>query len=385
MIGSSFADTNQPIRNLVKYPRPDPAWAVTGFGTGGAGNFSIQANAGLNGGPAGTMTWTTAATSGGASLVSSGGNGSVSDATIVGGKRYTASCYMKVNSASTSACVDMLWFDNTGAVILASRSVTPIAANTWLRVSNSVIAPANAVILRIGARINDLTGTTAGFTITCDGFMITEGTTLYPYADGATPGWKWTGTAGASASVGYPYTLESIAGPPIASFYRGGSDVAISIPPNTPLTLYGVGSRRSNPPLQMAGLYVDQTSANYRLVIQESAVNPNQAVGQFTVTDYSNVIVRRNDDVTDAPFVMAATRIDDTSTRITTGLGTASGVAAAGQGYPIGTYGFLRPANATARDQWDALHFFRAHDTTTEKRVLAWLARQYGGTIPAGY
>lgn len=46
--------------------------------------------------------------------------------------------------------------------------------------------------------------TTGTGTIRVDGLMITEGSTLYNYADGASSGWRWSGTANNSTSVGPP-------------------------------------------------------------------------------------------------------------------------------------------------------------------------------------
>ena len=52
--------------------------------------------------------------------------------------------------------------------------------------------------------------------------MLVEGNYTGEYSDGDTPGWKWTGAPYASISVGWPYTLESIAGKPVAEI-KGGA------------------------------------------------------------------------------------------------------------------------------------------------------------------
>lgn len=57
------------------------------------------------------------------------------------------------------------------------------------------------------------------------------------YSDGNTPGWKWTGTAGRSESVGWPYTLESIAGKPAAIQEAAGTSSHIR-PSSEPVTLF---------------------------------------------------------------------------------------------------------------------------------------------------
>lgn len=46
--------------------------------------------------------------------------------------------------------------------------------------------------------------------------MLVEGNYTGEYSDGNTPGWKWQGAQYASTSVGWPYTLESIVGKPVA-------------------------------------------------------------------------------------------------------------------------------------------------------------------------
>lgn len=196
---------SQPIRNLVKSPRANSsAWAVTGYGTGGAGTFTVTTGAARDGvGSAGVQTWTTAATAGGASMVTS--KNSASWVPVVAGRTYSWGIWVK-QSQALSLATRITWSDAANALVSSSSIVgTTPAVDSWTRVTSSGVAPAGAVWAQVEARVVNISGMINGYTLTADEAMMVEGTTLPDYADGDSPGWKWTGAANITESVGYTW------------------------------------------------------------------------------------------------------------------------------------------------------------------------------------
>ncbi len=201
---------------------------------------------------------------------------------------------------------------------------------------------------------------------------------------GTLPGWRWAGDAWASESVGWPYTLESIAGRPLASLYRAATaqSVALDLPGDTLLSMYGVGARRGQPFLNLAR--AQTATARQALVLQESSATAGQAVAGFGQLDPAvTAYARASGTVTDDPIVLGAVRVSPTSGRLLYGTG-ASVVAPTGS-LPERIASFRHVSAATA-DQWDAVHLYAgAHNDETGRRIMAWLARRYGAPVPAGY
>lgn len=86
---------------------------------------------------------------------------------------------------------------------------TVLAANTWTRLSVQVNSVSTAASFRIGAE--NVAGTSSSSWLSGDTFdfdcaMVTIGSALWPYSDGASPDSAWTGTAHASTSVRGPAT-----------------------------------------------------------------------------------------------------------------------------------------------------------------------------------
>lgn len=67
------------------------------------------------------------------------------------------------------------------------------------RVSYTFTLPANAIGVYLGLGAG--TGT-SGQSFYYDSIMLTDGATLFNYADGSSPGWSWNGTPNASTSTG---------------------------------------------------------------------------------------------------------------------------------------------------------------------------------------
>lgn len=118
------------------------------------------------------------------------------------GKAFAATVqfYSSVAISASTARIVMDFRDgsSTGLTEL-SVTMSALAANTARRLTVWGVAPKNARMVRV--RVAHNVATTAALTLTAARIDAWIADTL-PYADGATAGWAWTGTAGASTSVG---------------------------------------------------------------------------------------------------------------------------------------------------------------------------------------
>jgi hypothetical protein len=99
------------------------------------------------------------------------------------------------------------WKDSTGTTIGSNvmGPEVPVAADTWGRLSQTLLAPAGTVSAVIVWGPYPASGSpsyTVGATADFDDLMITEGSTLYNYADGSSANWAWTSTVNNSTSTG---------------------------------------------------------------------------------------------------------------------------------------------------------------------------------------
>jgi hypothetical protein len=151
------------------------------------------------------------------------------------GKSYTLSAWLRPSTTQFGS-VSIYWLDSDGQII--SRSDNPrvsMAAGKWTRISGTATAPANTSKALLIADSNEGGAQwKPGDTLDGTAAMFTEGTTLYDFADGNTPGWTWNGPANASSSSGIPYTLNSVAGAPVEN--------AINSPKGTVLDTKFTGS-----------------------------------------------------------------------------------------------------------------------------------------------
>lgn len=112
------------------------------------------------------------------------------------GRQYRLSMWIRISKPTTLNIYIRDW--GVGDYVITP---TALSANTWTRV-NCLYTPVGSQgvsILARGIAVNDFP---AGTTMDARDVMITEGPILFPYADGDTPGWKWLGTPGLSASAG---------------------------------------------------------------------------------------------------------------------------------------------------------------------------------------
>lgn len=127
-------------------------------------------------------------------------NGSVA---ATPGQVFTGSMYVR-SSKAQAVRVQLQWLTTSNSSAGSNDgSTTVLTPNTWTRISASGTAPSNTVALRLDidagtGAIQWATNDTLDITM----LMISEGTTLYTYADGSSAGWAWSGTANNSKSTG---------------------------------------------------------------------------------------------------------------------------------------------------------------------------------------
>lgn len=90
------------------------------------------------------------------------------------------------------------------------------------------------------------------------------------FSDGNTPGWQWTGTPGQSQSIGWPYTLESIAGKPDAIQLASGSTTYMR-PEGEPISLFAAYEIRQ---VQTSGGFLLLGRVGGNIVLERRGVAP---------------------------------------------------------------------------------------------------------------
>jgi len=188
------------ITNMI----PNPSFETAGY-TGWIGSAASLATSPLN------------ATSGATSLrATNSGTGSTGDARLStgsltsfaadmeAGKTYTMSARVTIPVSPTGGYTRapgiLLWYSTNGTSWTneVPGPKAPIAAGAYT-VSYTFTLPSNATgaLLGLGAA-----SSTASQQFFYDSIILTEGSTVYNFADGSTPGWIWTGTVGNSVSRG---------------------------------------------------------------------------------------------------------------------------------------------------------------------------------------
>ncbi len=122
------------------------------------------------------------------------------------GKILTVSSYVRSSVAQGDGSQRRIWFhfyDAAGADVGSSGGVSvALPAGQWTRLVASVAAPANASFVHL--RQDLYLQMTVGSTLDATGLMITEGSTPYLFADGASANWVWNGVPNSSTSTGLP-------------------------------------------------------------------------------------------------------------------------------------------------------------------------------------
>jgi hypothetical protein len=123
---------------------------------------------------------------------------------------YTASAYVRTGR-STRLAVRFNWYTEAGALVSSEvvNGAPFVGDFSWRRLSGSATAPATATRLRVSVITEAGAGYVAfqgGDWIEVDAMMVTFGSNVYPYFDGATSDtegydYSWTGSADASTST----------------------------------------------------------------------------------------------------------------------------------------------------------------------------------------
>ena len=133
------------------------------------------------------------------------GNNGVFPNGVVPGSTYTVSATIYLPAAQTGvidssrprSIIVYSWNGATPTVIGQSVRAPNSAGSTRLNTTFTVPSSATALEIRL---YNGAQNTSS--VVYWDAAMITEGTTLYSYADGNSPNWDWNGTVNASSSSG---------------------------------------------------------------------------------------------------------------------------------------------------------------------------------------
>jgi prepilin-type N-terminal cleavage/methylation domain-containing protein len=193
----------QMVTNLVLNPSFETN--TTGYsslyGQGGSGSASRVTVSPRYGNYISRMTWNNPPTSVTTNGLWSSMNTTVSGA---GGKTYTASGYIRNSWASGIFSLNLVGYTTGNGSVTGETygSNVTIPANTWTRVSVTWTAPANTEAFTLRIRQAGGSLPSSGSLLEVDGFMLTQGSTLYTYADGTSQNWAWNGTAHASTSTG---------------------------------------------------------------------------------------------------------------------------------------------------------------------------------------
>jgi hypothetical protein len=172
---------------------------------------------------------------------------SQADAGLQIGHTYTVALRVRRDRATTGnlGALQYTVYNSAPVVILNTRQVIGDAAGEQdVRITFTVPVGTSAQYLRLynGQAMG-------GPDIWADNLMIIEVPDIDhpytgPYVDGRTPGWQWLGAADGSASIGYPYTLESIAGAPDMWQTEGGTGGTIA--PTREITVFAISTVDAN-------------------------------------------------------------------------------------------------------------------------------------------
>lgn len=186
------------ITNLAANPSAETnlsGWQTYG-GTGGAVTAGQIATSPQTGTYAYRATWTTATASAAGIYY-----GTTTDA-VQPSTTYNFSGYVRPSKAQ-SVQANIEWYNSANSLISRAGAVTTgLTANTWTRLSVSGPSPAGTTWARI--TFYAPSGWNVGDTFDADGMMLTQGSTLYNYADGNSPNWIWSNATNNSTSTGPP-------------------------------------------------------------------------------------------------------------------------------------------------------------------------------------
>lgn len=168
---------------------------------------------------------------------------------VVAGTTYTFSVYVNQNFAGGTQRIDIGWYTAAGALISSDTTGgTPGAANTWARVSKTLVAPATAAFASFLVSFSGINSIVVATNWIAVGAGLVEAVAApLPYFDGLISDYgfeldidftkAWTGTAHASAST--------ISAPRPASIASTGGTSVQTYKSNTGLDDYGQSASRA--------------------------------------------------------------------------------------------------------------------------------------------
>lgn len=193
------------ITNLTRYSIPSSSFGAEGWfigaGSGGVGTSSWVSSGGPDGHPFVRLTVTTQPAGGTQGVIQ---GTSTTGSIVTPGETYTLSGWVRVSNTSYIPIVQLRWKNSSSVTISDLNSSVPSSNNgSWYRLSASGIAPAGAAYIEARSVVQTANAP-AGTTVDGTGFMVTEGSDVYNFANGDSPSWVWNGSLGSSTSTGPP-------------------------------------------------------------------------------------------------------------------------------------------------------------------------------------
>lgn len=379
--------SSQSIRNLARNPQLNSSFGMAGMGNT-TFTTTIDTSIYLSGGGSYRATVTTPGIYGlGIKVLVASGE------VLPGRWRWTAR--VRVSRAVSVKTFGEYYIGTTYTGIQGTTYAVP--ANQWTTLSGdaTVATPNPAMAFGFGILCSDPL-LVAGDQVWVDSMVITRDEPRHPVdlVDGTVPGWRWTSTAGQSVSVGYPYTLESIAGTPVVSVVGTATSATFtSLGAYDGRTTYLVTDRVQVLPSGGSALIAEAVIANASqtaylrqdgtgatggaYIVRPQFVNGGGAAGAYgTQATYRPAAGTRNVVANSFPDGLASTRI------CVNGQGFASRTGmTVGDGwtYTPNQVRTLTPTNGgrTVEAPIFMVQFKGEHNDETMKRVSAWLARKY--------
>lgn len=267
----------------------------------------------------------------------------------------------------------------------SSLQLAAVTPNVWTRFSYThTVSNANAAFLRsVGNYSSGAGTTTSGNTLSFAGLVITINQPLPEvYCDGATPGWKWTGAVGASASVGWPYKLESIAGPPLLSLASTGEVITSGVPALQGRTLYSVydifDQTASYGSMSALGSSV---SSEGRMAMQTGSANTSGMSPRWDTLAGTTNKTRTHANARTTGRHVGMLTTNDGMTEGYSKFDTGEYLAVNGgltPGSGMATFRIGAAAPTTDRAHVYSIAYATSHDAVTADRIIRWLATKYG-------
>lgn len=119
---------------------------------------------------------------------------------------YVRPSWSDVSGGDFSSRISANCYDASGATLAAIDGAPQplLVAGAWTRIAGTLTIPAGVAFIRPYWNYADSAAAiVVGSTLDATALMVTEGPTLYNYADGSSPMWQWDGTPDASTSRGY--------------------------------------------------------------------------------------------------------------------------------------------------------------------------------------